>query len=117
MEARASNRKYETIAWGAFFIWWGITSLWRTLPEGVGAIGIGVILIGLNVARYVSRIPTSSFTIFLGALALTLGGFDLLRALLHLEIELPFFPLLLIVIGVVWLARGLVSPTQRMLNE
>jgi hypothetical protein len=118
-DARVLNRKYETIAWGAFFIWLGVTNLLRGLPEGTGALGIGVILLGLNLARYVRNIPTSGVTIFLGALAFTLGAFDVARAVLHLEIELPFFPLLLIVIGAIWLARGLVTTdtTQRMENE
>ena len=107
-DARALNRKYETIAWGAFFIWLGVTNLFRGLPDGVGAVGIGILLLGLNFARYVSKIPTSGLTIFLGALALVLGLFDLARTVLRLEIELPFFPLLLIAIGVVWLARGIV---------
>jgi hypothetical protein len=106
-DARALNRKYETIAWGAFFIWLGITNLFRGLPEGVGAVGIGILLLGLNLARYVSKIPTSGLTIFLGALALVLGLFDLARVMLRLEIDLPFFPLLLIAIGVVWLFRGI----------
>jgi hypothetical protein len=113
-DTRALNRKYETIAWGAFFIWLGITNLLRGLPEGVGAVGIGIILLGLNLARAMSKIPTSGVTLFLGALALVLGAFDIARAVLRLEIELPFFPLLLIVIGVVWLVRGLTRSTPRM---
>ena len=106
-DARALNRKYETMAWGAFFIWLGLTSFFRGLPEGVGGIGIGAILLGLNLARYLSKIPTSSLTIFLGAIALVFGLFDLARTLWRLQIDVPFFPLLLIVIGVVWLVRGL----------
>ncbi|MCI0475810.1 MAG: hypothetical protein L0Y55_06145 [Anaerolineales bacterium] len=112
-DARALNRKYETIAWGAFFIWLGITNLFHGLPQGVGAVGIGILLLGLNLARYVSKIPTSGVTIFLGALALVLGLFDVARAVLRLEIDLPFFPLLLIVIGVVWLVRGITRSTPR----
>ena len=111
-DTRALNRKYETIAWGAFFIWLGVTNLFLGLPEGVGAVGIGVLLLGLNLARYVSKIPTSGLTIFLGALALVLGLFDLARVMLHLEIDLPFFPLLLIAIGVVWLLRGIARTTH-----
>jgi hypothetical protein len=116
-DARTLNRKYETVAWGAFFIWLGITNLSRGLPDGVGAVGIGVILLGLNLARYASKIPTSGLTICLGALALVLGAFDVARAVLRLEIDLPFFPLLLIVIGIVWLARGLVSTNVKRINE
>ncbi|MBM3127963.1 MAG: hypothetical protein FJ009_04920 [Chloroflexi bacterium] len=112
-DARVLNRKYETIAWGAFFIWLGVTNLVRVLPDGVGALGIGVILLGLNLARYLSKIPTSGVTLFLGALALALGAFDAARAVLRLEIDLPFFPVLLIVIGVVWLLRDIAHTTPR----
>ncbi len=123
---RALNRKYETIAWGAFFIWLGVTNLFRGLPDGTGAVGIGVILLGLNLARYASKIPTSGVTLFLGALALILGAFDVARAVLRLETDLPFFPLLLIAIGMVWLLRGvnesrtnkrMVSTNRERINE
>ena len=52
---RTLNRNLETIAWGALFIWWGITELFQFLPHGTGAIGIGLILLGLNVARCAER--------------------------------------------------------------
>ena len=58
------------------------------LPEGIWDVGIGLILLGLNVARYFNKIRMSGFTTFLGILALV-GGlaqmlfkFDLDGALL-----------------------------------
>lgn len=105
-DTRMLNRQYETVAWGAFFIWLGVTNLLRDLPNGTGPVGIGVILLGLNLARYLRKIPTSGVTIFLGALAFVLGAADVARTLLRWELDVPFFPLLLIVIGVVWLLRG-----------
>jgi hypothetical protein len=107
MDERALNRRYETIAWGAFFILLGVTNLFRGLPDGTGALGIGIILLGLNLARYLSRIPTSGLTITLGVIALVLGVADVVRVLLRLPVDLPFFPLLLIIIGVIWLVRGI----------
>jgi hypothetical protein len=107
MDERALNRRYETIAWGAFFILLGVTNLFRGLPDGTGALGIGIILLGLNLARYFSRIPTSGLTITLGVIALVLGVADVVRVLLRLPVDLPFFPLLLIIIGVIWLVRGI----------
>ncbi len=105
-DKHALNRRYETIAWGAFFIVWGLTSLFRFLPEGVGAIAIGLILLGLNAARYFSGIPTSGFTLFLGVIALIAGSGELLRDVLNFQFEIPVFPLLLIIIGVIWIARS-----------
>jgi hypothetical protein len=116
-DVRILNRKYETIAWGAFFIWLGVTNLFQWLPSGTGAVGIGLILLGMNLVRYLSKLPTSGVTLFLGALALVLGLLDLTRALLRLEIALPFFPLLVIAIGIVWLVRGLVSTNVKRINE
>jgi hypothetical protein len=103
-QQRALNRRYETIAWGAFFIWWGITTLFKFV-DGTNTVGIGLILLGLNVVRYYSKIPTSSFTIVLGIIAIILGGVDMLRAILRLPFDLPAFPALLIILGLVLLWR------------
>lgn len=105
---RNLNQKFEALAWGAFFVWWGITELFPSLPEGMGAVGIGLILLGLNVARSLNGIPTSGFTNTLGILALVLGGLELASQVLHLPFELPVFAILLIVLGVIFLGRELV---------
>jgi hypothetical protein len=104
---RTVNQKLETVAWAAFFIWWGITELFRSLPPGIGALGLGVILLGLNAARRQNGLPASGFTITLGILALVLGGLELAGAILHLPFELPVFAILLIVLGAIMLVREL----------
>jgi hypothetical protein len=104
---RNFNQKFEALAWGAFFIWWGITELFPSLPEGMGAVGIGLILLGLNLARSLNGIPTSGFTTTLGILALGLGGIELTRSVFRLPFELPVFAILLIVLGVIFLGREL----------
>ena len=107
--ARLLNRTLETYAWATFFVWWGITELFKFLPAGTGAVGFGLILIGLNVARSLNGIPTSGFTITLGILALVLGGLELAGFLLSLPFELPVFAILLIVLGVIVLAREMIG--------
>jgi hypothetical protein len=104
---RKSTFDFEAIAWGAFFILWGITEMFNFLPDGTGAIGIGLILIGLNVARSWKGLPTSSFTTTLGILALLLGGLQLASPLLHLSFELPVFAILLLALGSIVLVREL----------
>ena len=104
---RTLNRNLETVAWGAFFIWWGITELFNFLPHGMGAIGIGLIFLGLNVVRSLNGIPTSGFSTTLGILALVLGGLELASSVLRLPFELPVFAILLVVLGVILLAREL----------
>ena len=104
---RKSNLDLGTIAWGAFFILWGITEMFKSLPDGTGAVGIGVILVGLNLARSWTGQPTSGFTTTFGVLALLLGGLELVRPYLHLSFELPVFAILLLAMGAIVLVRGL----------
>ena len=46
--------------------------------SGWWSIGIGLIMLGLNIARYVNQIRMSSFTTFLGILSLVSGVAQLL---------------------------------------
>lgn len=101
------NRNFEAIAWGGLFIWWGITELVTSLPEGTGAIGIGLILIGVNIARLLNGLPASRFSTALGILALVWGGLELVGVLLSLPFEIPVFAILLIVLGAIILAPAL----------
>ena len=106
---RTLNRNFETYAWAAFFVWWGITELFKFMPEGTGAVGFGLILIGLNAARSLNGMPTSGYTITLGILALVLGGLELAGFFLSLPFQLPVFAILLIVLGVIVLAREMIT--------
>jgi hypothetical protein len=100
-------RNYEALAWGALFIWWGVLELADFLPAGTGALGVGVILLGVNGIRRRNGVPTSSFSITLGILALALGILELAGGLLSLSFELPIFAILLIVLGVIFLIHEL----------
>ncbi len=93
-----TNRKIETLAWGALFIWWGITLLVQ-FPAGFGLIGVGLILLGANAIRYFQGIRINGFSTSIGILALVWGGLELAGAVLRLPFELPVFAILLIVLG------------------
>ena len=101
------SRKFEAITWGALLIWWGITEMVKFLPTGTGAIGIGLILLGLNAARALNGIPVSRFSSTVGILALVWGGLELAGVVLSLPFELPIFAILLIVLGVIVLGHEL----------
>jgi len=109
---KTRNQRLEAIAWGAFFVWWGVTELIPSLPEGIGAIGIGVILLGMNATRSVKGIPASGFTTTLGILALALGTLELSRLVLRLPFELPVFGILLTLLGMIFLGRELVRTAK-----
>ena len=104
---QTQNRNFEAIAWGSVFIWWGITELIPSLPEGTGLIGLGLILLLVNAARSRNGIPTSVFTTTIGILALVWGGLELMGVVLSLPFEIPIFSILLIVLGVIILAPAL----------
>ena len=104
---RKSNIDLEAIAWGAIFILWGITGMIPSLPEGIGTIGIGLILLGLNLARLWNGQPISGFTTTLGILAILMGGLEMARPLLHLSFELPIFAILLLTLGLILLGSAL----------
>jgi len=104
---RTLNRNLETIAWGLLLILWGVTILFDFLPVGVGILGTGVILLGLNAVRSLNSIPTRGDTTTVGILALVWGGLELAGPVLHLPFKLPVFAILLIVLGVIFLARAL----------
>lgn len=107
------NRNFESIAWGALFIWWGITELIPSLPDGTGAIGIGLILIGVNIARSLNSVPISRFSTTLGILALVWGGLELAGVLLSLPFEIPIFAILLMVLGAIILAPELTGKRKQ----
>jgi hypothetical protein len=89
-EKAALNKRLETAFWGLFLIMLGGQWLLRgvNVPNGTWDVGVGLILLGLNAARYFNGLKMSGFTTFLGILALA-GGlaqmifrFDLGGALL-----------------------------------
>jgi hypothetical protein len=98
-DVRALNQRYELVAWGALFILFGAIDLVPGVPAGTGWLGIAIILLGLNLVRYLSKIPTSIISITLGIIAFFLGA----SRLLNLRGSLPFFETILILIGVVLL--------------
>jgi hydrogenase/urease accessory protein HupE len=104
---QALDQRYDAIGWGGLFIWWGITELFQFLPAGSWAIGIGLILIGVNTARSRHGIPVSNFSSTLAILALVLGGLEMAASILSLPFEIPIFAILLIVLGAIILTRAL----------
>ena len=100
----ALDSRYEAIAWGSGLAWVGILGLIPGNQNEIGLLSIGLILLGLNLARYLSKIPANGFTVVLGSVFSALGLAALLRPVLNFPyFELDFFPLLLIVIGLYFL--------------
>jgi hypothetical protein len=92
---RTSATRLEDFAWAVFLIMTG--ALWLMpvdrVPEGTWLIGTGVVLLGLNAARYFVGVAISGFTLLLGALALAGGVAELLG------VQLPLMAVALIAFG------------------
>jgi hypothetical protein len=69
------NKRMEAVAWGCFLIMLGGFAFIpkQQVPEGLWSIGVGIIMIGLNVARYMKQIRMSGFTTVLGIISIV-GG-------------------------------------------
>lgn len=99
-ELKNLDKRLEAVAWGVGLTWIGILGLIPGDQNAIGLLGIGLILLGLNLARNLSGIPVNGFTIVLGILVSGLGLVVLLRQVFNFpHFELDFFPLVLIVIG------------------
>lgn len=91
----ASDR-FSTVGWALFFIWVGIAFL-AGFHIGVGLLGVGVITLGVQVARRQANLKLEGFWVVIGLLFL-LGGLWELS-----EPTLPLLPILLIVAGLLLL--------------
>ena len=74
-EKAALNKRLETIGWGLFLIMLGGAALVpdAAVNDGWWSIGVGLIMFGLNLARYRNGIRMSGFTTFLGIIAIISG--------------------------------------------
>ncbi len=104
---RTLNRDLGAMVWGALLVWWGISELPGFLPHGAGALGVGLILMGLNAVRLLTGARVKSLSVTLGILALLLGSLQLTQSIITLPFELPIFAILLIAFGLILLMREL----------
>jgi len=100
-EKAAMNKRLELMGWGLFLIMLGgfILVPHTVVARGFWSIGVGIIMLGLNAARYFLKIKMSGFTTFLGVISL-IGG--VLQLVGLEEIESAF---LLIILGVFLLVK------------
>ena len=97
-----TDQQLRNIAWALFLIMmgglWLLPNAW--IPSGAWAIGVGLLLLGLNAARHYFGIPICLSTVTIGLVALVCGmsGFFWLG--------LPLLPILLILFGASLLLNG-----------
>lgn len=104
-EHRSVARRLDAIGWGAFFIWIG-AALLADLGWGITLVGIGLITLGGQAARWLYRLRLEGFWLLVGA-GFLLGGLWQLA-----EVTLPLLPVLLVLAGLVLVFTAL-SPRRR----
>lgn len=101
------NHNFAVIGWGALFIWWGIVVMIDPITIGMGAIGTGLIFLGVSIARWLAGVPMKNSSVVIGTIALVWGALD---TVLQLRFG-PSLATLLIVIGLVVLGSLLAHTT------
>jgi hypothetical protein len=100
-----NNKLLNGVAWGAFFVVLGIgwlASNAYTIDVGAYiAIGVGIILIAINLARLNGGISLSKFSLFIGLIALALGGAGIIGY------SLPLIPTIIVLVGLFVVAEGI----------
>jgi len=95
------NGTLTNIFWGFFLIWFGIVAVWlkgdfgATVNSPLFAMGTGVLLLLMNLARSIMRLRVSVLTMALGVLLVVANALVLVS-----NQSVPFLPELLIIAGV-----------------
>ena len=95
--------RLEEIGWALFLVMMG--ALWLfpdgSIPSQTWLLGAGLIMLGINFARYLAGIKMSGFTVFLGVVAIVAGLSGMV------SVNLPIFPAVFIVLGISLFLRAL----------
>jgi hypothetical protein len=104
-DGRAIARKLEALGWGLFFIWIGIALL-VNLGWGVGILGVGILTLGVQIARKYLALQFDTFWIVVGTLFVLAGIWELL------SLRISLIPIICIVAGAVLLLSALAGKTR-----
>jgi hypothetical protein len=104
------NKILESIAWGIFLltygIGWALQDMYQTDLSGYTPVVIGLILMGLNLARAGTGFPVSQGSLAIGILSFTLGSAGLLGY------AIPIIPAIVILVGVAIIIDAKTNPKK-----
>jgi hypothetical protein len=105
------NKVLDGLAWGSFFILlgivWFVSTSYSIDAGAYVAVGVGIILIGVNLVRMVVGVKVSKFSLFIGLIAFAFGG------AVVIGYSLPLVPMAIVLIGLFILAEGLQKARNR----
>jgi len=104
------NVALTSLAWGLFFVLiglsWIASEYYKISVVPYVALGAGIILIGMNLARTGLGMRLSKFSLFIGIVAFAFGGVALMGY------ELPLFETIIVLIGLFIIAEAARSLTK-----
>ncbi|MBS1119884.1 MAG: hypothetical protein H6Q90_2112 [Deltaproteobacteria bacterium] len=100
------EKRLEVGTWGVFFVWMGIALL-ASLPSGAWFLGVGLLVLGAQVARRGIALRIEGFWILAGVV-FVLGG---ILELAQIKIDIALIPILCIVAGAGLVARAVLRRT------
>jgi hypothetical protein len=106
-DAAHLDRRLHDVAWGLLLMLTGVVWLLpdEDLPPGTWLFGVAVILLGVNVVRYIKHIAVSGFSVALGVAALVAAISQQWRS------DPPLVAVFLLVLGLSLVARPLLART------
>ncbi len=89
----ALHKKLDAVGWGLFFIWTGVAVLFD-VGWGWGLLGVGIITLGVQVARRYFDLRLEGFWVVVGFIFVLAGVLELL------DFQLGLLPILCIAAGI-----------------
>ena len=102
LDKRLTAHKLDVAGWGLFFIWIGIALL-VNLGWGIGLLGVGILMLGGQLARKCMALRFEAFWALVGALFILGGVWELL------SVRISLIPIVCIVAGVALLVSALLG--------
>jgi hypothetical protein len=102
VDGRITAHKLDVVGWGLFFIWIGIAFL-ANLSWGIGLVGVGVLVLGGQMARKYMSLRFEAFWAMVGALFIIGGVWELF------SVHVSLVPILCIVAGVALVVSALLG--------
>ena len=105
------SQTLESLGWGLFIVLigvgWYIGSAYKIDTGSFIALGVGLILLGINLIRVKSNIKINRFAIFIGVLALAIGAAGILGY------SLDLLSTILIIVGLFVIEEALAKIIKR----
>ncbi len=101
---KVQHKGFDALAWGLLLVWWGFTELVDFLPRGGGWVGVGLILLGVNVAMSLKGMRLDVFSLSFGLIAYVVGGRELARSVAAQPLVLSGLAIVLIGLGALLMA-------------